>query len=647
MLVIMSGICGIIHLDGKPVERVELERMAERAAYRGPNGIEFYLDGPVGLAGLSLDVTSDGTGACRLVREERHGLLFLADARLDNRAECAAVSGRFGAGVATDAELMLEMLVAGGEKGPERLLGDFAYALWDTGRRQLRLARDAMGLRPLYYRVEERRILFASEIQQILAVSGVPRRLNERAAAWHLCCMQTPLGEVFYDGIEEVRPAEEVVIEPSSATHSRVFWEPNSQERLRYRDEQDYAAHLQELLTTSVRARLRARNPVGISLSGGVDSTCVASVAGWLRQQGENLPSMRAYSWVFPENLAECDESETIYRIADHFQIPVTEIPAEHTYPFVDDDLNRPHEDDPFFSMFQPFLEKSLSAAVNDGVSTMFYGFRGDVICGGSVEDVPGILFGGALGETRRVLARLARVHGLGRSQAVAHFLLRPMLYDLLKGRYQSAWRLPLFGEVEGEASKERLDPTPSRHAESHVSRGFLDRVGLPAAEPHYVASRVWPRYAARDRFIHISSPLVARGVGYAERVTSRHGVGLADPWSDRRIVDFILACPQHLVGNVLASKRIARRAMAGIMPREAIRSIGKVSPESLYIEALKHKAHDKVLDLLTNSRCADLGYIDEAALRARFERFVRGEEPIFDLWPTLSLELWLRRYWE
>lgn len=225
-------------------------------------------------------------------------------------------------------------------------------------------------------------------------------------------------------------------------------------------------------------------------------------------------------------------------------------------------------------------------------------------------------------------------------------YLMRPMILDLLKGHHPATWLDTLRGKKYSEESVKRLHAAPSRHAEEHVSSGFLERAGLPTAEPHYLASRAWPRHAARDRFIHIASPLVMRGVGYAERVTARHGLGMADPWSDRRLVDFILACPQHMVATVLEPKRIARRAMAGIMPDEAIRSIGKVSPEALYIDALKDRAHDKVLDLLTNSRCADLGCIDEPALRARFERFVQGKEPIFDLWPMLSLEIWLRRYW-
>lgn len=257
----MSGICGIIHLDGTPVERDHLERMAKPAAYRGPNGIHYHLDGPLGLACLSLDVTPDGTGACHLAREDRLGLFFVADARLDNRDECAAGTGHLGGKSATDIELMLGALAHAGEKGPSRLLGDFAYALWDGRNRRLHLARDAMGLRPLYYRREENRILFASEVKQILAVPGVPRRLNERAVAWHLCCMQTPPGEVFYSGIDEVRPAEEVVIDALGVKRSRIFWQPDPEARIRYQDERDYAAHLRDILTTSVRARLRARDP--------------------------------------------------------------------------------------------------------------------------------------------------------------------------------------------------------------------------------------------------------------------------------------------------------------------------------------------------------------------------------------------------
>ncbi|MFQ3788170.1 asparagine synthetase B family protein [Halomonas sp. A29] len=648
----MSGICGIINLDGVLVRRAELELMANKAACRGLDGIAYHCDGPVGIACLSLDTTPDGTGACRPVVEPRYGLVFAADARLDNRdaCACAGVSPHLHAATATDAELMLGMLLHAGEEGPGRLLGDFSYVLWDASRSKLHLARDAMGMRTLYYRLEPGRLLFASEARQILALKDVPRRLNSEAVGWHLCGMQTPPGQVFYEGIEELKPAEEVVIDLAGRKRSRCFWTPDPERRLRYPDERDYADQLRELLTEAVRCRLRARDPVGVSLSGGVDSTSVASVAGWLRQQGEAVPSMRAYSWVFSE-LTECDERENIYRIADHFGMPVHEVPAEETYPLVEDSLNQPHEDDPFFSMFLPFLDKSLSAAAADRVSVMFYGFRGDVMCGGNVNDVPGMLLAGHLREGCRELSALSEVFSLSWPSTLSRYLMRPILADALgNGALAQGWRTARrgyrSGRGKGGAVAYPLPRGPVRRAAEHISPAFLQQVGLPPIEPVRAAAATWQRSAPRDRYIHIFSPLVTRGITYAERVAAMHGVGLADPWSDRRIAEFILACPQYCVDTAIEGKRLARRAMEGVMPADAIRSIGKVSPEPLYLGALRNKAYHKVIDLMTHSRCAELGFVDEAMLRERFERFVRGEAPSFDLWPTLSLEIWLRRFW-
>lgn len=642
----MSGICGIIRLDGVPVDRAELESMTSRAAYRGVDGIEYHCEGPVGIACLSLDTTPDGTGACRPLVVPERGLVFAADARLDNRDDCAGVSPHLHAGVerevATDAELMLGMLLHGGEQGPARLLGDFVYVLWDADQRELRLARDPLGMRSLYYRIEPGRVLFATEVRQILAANGVPRRLNEQAIGWHLCGMQTPPGQVFYEGIEELKPAEEVTIDRAGRKRSRCFWAPDPERRLRYRVESDYAEHMRELLTEAVRCRLRARDPVGVSLSGGVDSTCVASVAGWLRRQGEGVPSMRAYSWVFSE-LPECDERENIYRIADHFGMPVHEVPAEETYPLVEDALNQPHEDDPFFSMFQPFLVRSLAAAAADRVSVMFYGSRGDVICGGAVTDVPGMLLAGHFHGAWRELEALSRITSLPRAATLSRYLVRPMLSDLLAGSRltRGLHAAHCFG-----ASRKPRQRGPIRRAESYVSPGFLQRAGLPEVEPARAEAANWSRRAPRERYIHVFSPLVQQGMRYAERITAMHGVGNADPWSDRRLSEFILACPQYNVDSVIEVKRLARRAMVGIMPLDAIGSIGKVSPEPIYFAALRNKAYDKILGLMTHSRCAELGFVDEAMLRERFECFVRGNASSFDLWPTLSLEIWLRRFW-
>ena len=637
----MSGICGIIQLDGSPAAQAELEAMVARSAHRGVDGIHYYYDGPVAVAGLTLDLTADGSSNCRPVVNER-GQCLVADARLDNREDFRSLlpvgqiiesnMGDF-AKSASDAAIILHALLKLGQGGAERLIGDFAYAFWDAELRVLRLARDAMGMRSLYYRVEAKRVIFATEICQILALSGVLRRLNEEALAWHLAGMQVPAGCVFYEGINEVRPGEEVRIDQFGRIQQRIFWRPDPASRIRYRHEDEYVQHLRELLIEAVRCRMHARSPVGISLSGGIDSGTIASIAGWLMEKGESVPAMKAYSWAFTE-FPECDERENTYRIAQRYGIPVTEIAAEDTYPLVDFSAYIPHEDDPYTVMYQSFMAKLMAAAKKDDNSLLFLGVRGDVMFGDAIYDVLGMLRAGHLADASREINGLRQAYQLSSAASLSRFVLRPAISNFMPDRVSNFLR------------RRRKKSGARKFAADHVNENFLEHAGLPERWPVSLESREWPGAALRQRYQHVFSPLVMRGVMELERSCSGYGLGFSDPWSDRRIAEFALGCPQYMLNQIGMMKRMPRKALKGLMPSEAIAAASKTSPEPLYLKALREKSYHKVMSLMTNSRCAELGCVDERAFRARFERFVRHEEPVFDLWPTLSLEIWLRSYW-
>ncbi len=630
----MSGMCGIVRFDGGPVARDELMRMARAAEHRGPDGIYPYCSDSVGVVALELNLRGDAGGESR----PRIGgdFICVCDARLDNPEELSATYGR------NDCERILGALVGCDGGNAASILGDFAVALFDRRSRSLHLLRDPMGMRSLYYRVEADRVLFATEIRQIFAAGGIDRALNDEAAAWYLCGMQVPSGCVFYRGIREVLPGEEVSFFDRGCngnasgrlrTHSRMFWEPDPARRIRFRDDREYEEAFRELLVRCMRSRLRTSSPAGVSLSGGIDSGTIASIAGRLGEEETGLASLRAYSWVF-ESLPQCDESENIRRIAGRFSLPVTRIRAEEAWPLLDYPARLPHFDDPFTSMFQPVMDRVLTHAKADGVRQMFYGFRGDVMCGGNVNDLPGLLRSGHVRDTVRELNELSRIFNERRTTSFLRYLLRPALSDLVPREIAIALR---NGRFSG----------PQARAACHVRRSFLARAGLPDRDPVRVRADVWPRSDARNRYIHIYSPLVTRGVAYTERLTAESGMGFADPWSDRRIAEFILACPQHIVDRALEVKRLAKRAGTGIMPEEARLAADKVSPEPHYLHTLRFEAREKVRELITDSRCAALGYVDEAALTEQFNRFVNGDMPRFDLWSTLSLEMWLRSHWD
>ena len=201
----MSGICGIINFDDKPANPDELHRMTEAVAHRGPDGCHHWQDGSVAMAHLALNITPESLGERQPLVEA--GLVLVADARIDNRevlvdqlwAKAELKDRR-----ATDADLILAAYRCWGQECPVHLLGDFAFAIWDSARKCLFAARDAMAMRAFYYRVEPRRLLFATEVKQILAVPDVPVTIYEPAVGAYLAGLFGPLEWTFYEGITQL-----------------------------------------------------------------------------------------------------------------------------------------------------------------------------------------------------------------------------------------------------------------------------------------------------------------------------------------------------------------------------------------------------------------------------------------------------------
>ena len=628
----MGGICGILRLDGRPVSPPEIEAMASCAPHLSPDGILYHFDGPLGVACLLQDSGMRDRQVDALAVSGGSGHVVVAHARLDNRQELQ--DGQT-AKMASDAELILTLMQQRGDQAIDKLLGDFAFVWWNAESGLLHLARDAMGMRTLYYRLEHDRVLFASEAHQLLVASGVPKRLNERAVAWHLAGMQTPPGISFYEGIEELEPAQLVTVNMQGQYQWRQFWQAVSRETLNYRDDNEYVDHLREILLEAVRCRLHSiDSPVAISLSGGMDSASVASMAGWLKQQGEPVAPLRAYSWAFNE-FPQCDERENIYRVASAYQIPVHEIDASLTYPLHDLALHVPHPDDPFMTMYQAFMHKGLEAARREGTRSMIYGNRGDVMCGGSVDSLTGLLTARRWQEARTEWHSLRQLSNSSTARLLFAIFLKPP-----SSQQGTPWAM-----ARKMAQRVRLASRPPPLGADHVRQEFLARHGVVPGISVQGEIPSGVSDARRQRYEYVFSSFVTRGLTNASRAAAAHGMTVLDPWSDRRLASFVLACPQHQLTRASEFKRLPRRAMRGIMPQHAIDSARKVSPEPLYERALRQEAYVNVMALIRDSRCAGQGYVDGDRLHSDFEDYMNGRRPMFDLWSTLSLELWLREY--
>jgi asparagine synthase (glutamine-hydrolysing) len=639
----MSGLCGIVNYDGAPVDLHILNQMAAAAGHRGPDGVGIWIDGAVGFAHLALHITPESLHEYQPLVSPQGDLVLSADARIDNREELIpflSTKGHLRDGAPTDADVILAAYRYWGTDCPVHLIGDFAFAIWDRARRRFFAARDAMAMRAFYYRVEPHRVLFGTEIKQIMVVPGVPRRVFEPSVGAHLAGLFGPLSRTFFEGITQLEPAHALLVD-SAGHRTWRYWDIDPEERIEYTNEHDYAEHFLELFKEAVRCRLRSVKPVGIFLSGGMDSGCIASTAGWLHQQQDQSINcdIHAYCFAF-EELPQCDERHISNEIIRHYGFPATNVLADAAWPLKNYPEYGPDQDEPFIGVYQALIERTLAAARTEGMGLVLSGDRGDLMVGGWILDYLTLLRTRRWDALWQELRQGRRISGEPLSRLVSTHLLQPLL-ELLRRKGISDWvywpARRLRAQHHGVGS-----PYPDWLPLAFAAQVGLDEL-LQQSEPQPNGTG----FSYRQRYGLIFAFMHMRGVVWSERTQARFGLGFADPWSDRRLATFVLAIPQQVLDRPgELNKRLPRQAMRGIMPESVRQNARKIVPSPLYKRALREQARGTILDLITDSKAGGCGYIDEPALRAHYEAICRGEPDHAHFWWALTLEMWLRQHW-
>lgn len=298
----MSGICGILHRDQVPVERAVLQRMADAARHRGPDGIHMYVDGPVGLAHLALHITPESVHERQPLLSLREALALVFDGRIDNRAELiekledvVPVHPK-----GTDAEIILAAYKHWEQRCPEYIIGDYAFAIVHLAGPRLFAARSPDGWRTFHYYADQQGIFFASEANQLLCIPRFEIRLNEEVIAQDLAKPGfSGQSDSYYCNIYKLAPGESLYWDRGT-TIRKKFWDLRPDTELRYTNEIEYAENFLELFKMAVRCRLRSIWPVRVFLSGGLDSTSIAAVAAGesLGYKSELAPILQAITFV-------------------------------------------------------------------------------------------------------------------------------------------------------------------------------------------------------------------------------------------------------------------------------------------------------------------------------------------------------------
>ena len=313
----VSGIAGILHLDGSPINARILQRMTDAIARRGPDGAGTWLNGSVGLGHRMLCTTPEALRERQPLRDESGQVCLVLDGRVDNREDLGKALEAKGITLRdrTDAELVLKAYLQWGEDAPVRILGDFAFAIWDGRHRALFCGRDIFGIRPFNYYRGGNFVLIASELHQLFYDPRVKRIANEGMVAEYLSVQITHCEETLWEGILRL-PAAHLMWVRSSGIEKRRYWDFDLSKEIRYKTDEAYASHFLELFREAVRCRLRSYGPIGSYLSGGLDSSSVSVIANELLRKQGRTEALDAFSLVFPG--MSCDESEYIQETVRH-----------------------------------------------------------------------------------------------------------------------------------------------------------------------------------------------------------------------------------------------------------------------------------------------------------------------------------------
>src|SRR5881628_683520 len=280
----MCGIAGIVKLNPlESVNEARLKRMRDALRHRGPDGAGLWIDGPVGLGHRRLAIV-DLAGGHQPMANEDETVWIIFNGEIYNHAELRprleARGHRYRTRSGT--ETILHLYEEEGERCVERLHGMFALAVWDRPRGRLLLARDRLGIKPLYYALTEDELLFASEIKAILAAGSIRPTFNKTIMPEFLATRFVSGEETFFGGVRKLLPGRTLTWSAHEGFQERRYWRLPLETNSTDAGLKEHASELRGRLETAVRSHLMSDVPLGLFLSGGIDSSGLAALMAFM-----------------------------------------------------------------------------------------------------------------------------------------------------------------------------------------------------------------------------------------------------------------------------------------------------------------------------------------------------------------------------
>jgi asparagine synthase (glutamine-hydrolysing) len=622
----MCGICGIFDFSGRPIDAELLQKMNSSINHRGPDGDGTYLFRNIGLGHRRLSII-DVAGGAQPIGNEDGSVQVVFNGEIYNfieiRKELEALGHRFT--TRSDTEVIVHAFEQWGKDCVKRFNGMFAFALLDTRTRELFLARDHLGIKPLYYTQVGSQFLFSSEIKALLKHPDCARALDSDSLSELFTFRYVPSPKTLFKGIFKLPPGHSLSIIDGEVKITRFWnWVPKLRSKW---NEGELIEEYQALLEDAVRLQLRSDVPLGLFLSSGVDSGVLLAI---MRKYVSGPVQTLTIGFTEGEGTNEVSDARKTAEGfgADHFHQIVSPEDYAAYYSRYMRDIEEPVGHEPaaaFYFVAKLTRERVKVALTGQGADEPWAGYDRylGIKYSGLYSRMPGIVrdrvgpmaarFPGRMERLKRGLLSLGERDVLTRFTKVYSFFNADMKARLCKGQLKEIFDKDPF------APKEAL-----RRLQSDVQH--LD----PLSQMLYVDARA----NLPDDLLMI-----------ADKTSMANSLEVRVPFLDFRLVEFIESLPPHLKLNGLTAKYLHKKAVTKWLPKEVVyrKKKGFAHPIAHWMRTSMKPLVD---DCLLSPDSGVAQYFDQGYIKEILQRDREGKDNFMrHIYLLLSLELWHREF--
>lgn len=626
----MCGICAIIS-DADPVDEGLIRAMCDRVVHRGPDSDGVHIDGRVGLGMRRLSIIDLEGGRQPIFNEDR-SMAIVCNGEIYNFRELRAELLGKGHAFTTrsDTEVILHLYEEYGARALDRLRGMFAFVIHERPTGRVVIARDRLGIKPLHYAEAGGRLYVASELKSLLSVPSLPLTLDEVSLDQYCSLLYVPAPRTIFREIKKLPPGHTLVKEPGKPAVISCYWQLTSKPMNGKTDEM-WIEEFRERFDDAVRSHLVADVPLGVFLSGGVDSSgIVAAMARWAGGR------VKTFSVGFPADYADFDELKYARRVAELFG-------SDHEELIVEPDIR-----DAIYAIGNIFDEPmgDSGAVPNYFVCKMarqrlvvaLSGLGGDELCGGYERHL-GVLIGewyrriprrlredvvrrviDLIPESRKGVAAIDRAKRFVRSSElpwIDRFFAFSSPIDRI--RREALYSPDLRRKVQLDSALERM----SEVANGQPDADLLNRV----------------------LSIDLQTYMVDDLLTVADRVSMAVSLEVRVPFLDHPLVELMATIPGTLKIHSLEKKYLLKRAFSVDLPQEILRrrKTGFSLPVARW---LREDLRELLEEWLSPARLRRQGYFEPAMVETlKQEHFARRRNNSSVLWGLLMFQIWLENY--